>query len=103
MKQYIDATQYAGFAISCSDEEGEPIEIVQAGTTVYAMSVKDRNKEYLMLEEQIGLFFVFGDNIPLIDFFTVPRIDIFAIDNQGGYWGTVGTISGIEDLNSPIC
>lgn len=100
MKLYIDATQHKGFSVFCKDE---PVEIVQAGTTVFAMSSKDKNEEYLRIEERNGLFFIFDDNIPKIDFYTVPRIDIFARDNQGGYWGTVGRISDIEDFNSPIC
>jgi hypothetical protein len=100
MKLYIDATQHIGISVFYKDE---PVEITQAGTTVYTMSLKDRNEEYLMLEKQKGLFFIFEDNLPVIDFYTVPRIDIFARDNQSGYLGTVGAISDIEDLNSPIC
>jgi len=102
MKRYIDATKCGCIAIFAKDEEGNPIEIVQAGTTIYSMSIKDR-KDYLMIEEESGVFFFYDDCIPQVDFYAVPRIDIFARDNQAGYFGTIGSMSDLEDLKSIIC
>ena len=102
MKRYIDAKQCACIAIYAKDEEGKPIEIVQAGTTIYSMQIKDR-KDYLMIEEKNAVFFIFDDCIPQIDFYAVPRIDIFARDNQDGYFGTIGDISDLENLKAIIC
>jgi len=102
MKMYIDATQCACTTVFAKDEEGNPIEIVQAGTTIYSMPIKDR-KDYLMIEEKSGVFFIFDDCIPQVDFYAVPRIDIFARDNQDGYFGTIGDISDLEDLKAVIC
>lgn len=102
MKRYIDATKSGCIAIYAKAEEGKPIEIVQAGTTIYSMPIKDR-KDYLMIEEKSGVFFIFDDCIPQVDFYAVPRIDIFARDNQDGYFVTIGDISDLEDLKSIIC
>ncbi len=102
MKRYIDATKSGCIAIYAKDEEVKPIEIVQAGTTIYSMPIKDR-KDYLMIEEKSGVFFIFDGCIPQVDFYAVPRIDIFARDNQGGYFGTIGNISDLEDLKALIC
>jgi len=102
MEKYIKSTQCACNAIFAKDEEGNPIKIVQAGTTIYSMPIKDR-KDYLMIEEKSGVFFIFDDCIPKIDFYAVPRIDIFARDNQDGYFGTIGDMSDLEDLKATIC
>ena len=102
MKRYIDATKCGCYAIFAKDEEGNPIEIVQAGTTIYSMPIKDR-KDYLIIEEKSGMFFIFDDCIPQVDFYAVPRIDIFARDNKDGYFGTIGDMSDLEDLKAIIC
>ena len=37
-----------------------------------------------------------------IDFYTVPQVDVFARDSQGGYFGTIGQMTDLE-ANAPIC
>lgn len=51
------------------------------GTTLYPMSVKDKNTEYQRYADTYDLKFIFDDDIPQIDFYTVPRVDIFAKDS----------------------
>lgn len=103
MKKYLDMQMQGGcIGVIGIDEEGKTIEIIQAGTTIYSMPVKYKT-QYKMIENKNEILFIFDDSIPQIDFYAVPRVDIFAKDNQGGYFGTVGTITDIEDLEAPIC
>lgn len=37
-----------------------------------------------------------------VPFYAVPRVDIFAVDNQGGYLGTVGQMTDMEG-DAPVC
>lgn len=77
-------------------------EVLQAGTTIYSMPVKDKNEEYQKFADCRDIHFIFDDNIVNVDFYSVPRVDILATDSQGGY---IGTIGGTTDMESdmPIC
>ncbi|WP_324825604.1 hypothetical protein [Sinanaerobacter sp. ZZT-01] len=81
---------------------GVDAELIPAGTTLYSMSAKDKNAEYKRYADTYDLRFIFDDNIPEIDFYTVPHIDIFAQDSLGGLFGTIGQITDMES-DSPIC
>ena len=97
-KLYLDITEKdACISVWIKDSE-----IIQTGTTIYSMSVKHKNEEYERLARDYNIHFIFEDNIPMIDFYTIPRIDIFAIDGRGGYFGTVGEMTNLES-NTPIC
>lgn len=87
---------------ACTSVYVKDAEVIAAGTTVYAMSVKEKNAEYQKYAEEYGICFIFDDKLPKIDFYTVPHVDIFATDGDGGLFGTIG---GITDLNAdiPIC
>lgn len=76
--------------------------IVPAGTTIYSMSVKDRCAEYDLLAEKYNIHFIFDDHIPTIDFYALPQVDIMASDGAGGFFGTLGEVSGL-DSQAPIC
>lgn len=104
MKKYIDRSLQQGcIGVIGTDNEGNPIEFIQAGTIISSiMPIKHKN-EYLEIEEKHKIHFIFVDNIPQIDFYTVPLIDIFAIDYNGGYFGSVGNMIELEDLETPIC
>lgn len=77
-------------------------EILQAGTTVYSMPVGEKNAEYQKFADDYDIHFIFDDMPITVDFYAVPRIDIFAVDSYGGY---IGTIGGLTDNESslPIC
>ena len=96
-KVYLDAIE-AG----CTSVWMKDTEIIQAGTTVYSMSVKHKNEEYERFAKEYDIHFIFEDNIPVIDFYTIPRVDIFATDSNGGYVGTVGKTTDLES-DAPIC
>lgn len=77
-------------------------EVIPAGSTVYSMSVKDKNEEYQRYADEYDVRFIFDDDVPEIDFYTVPWIDLFARDSKGGFWGTIGTMTAFDE-NAPIC
>ena len=77
-------------------------EIIQAGTTIYSMSVSARNAEYQKLAKEYDVHFIFDDMDVKVDFYTIPRIDIMAIDSKGGYIATVGMMSDL-DSDASIC
>lgn len=97
-KIYWDVSEREG----CIGVFVKDAEIVQAGVTLYSMSSKDKNAEYQYFADSFDLRFLFDDDIPKIDFYTVPRVDIFAKDSLGGLFGTVGQTTDIDDA-APIC
>ena len=84
---YIDMSQVDG---SCVGVCVSGKDVIPAGTTVYSMSVEDRDEEYQRYADEYDIHFIFDDKTVNIDFFTVPWIDIMAWESEGGYIGTVG-------------
>ena len=97
-KLYFDATEKN----ECIAIFSPQAEIVSAGTTVYAMPIKDWNEEYQRYADEYDIHFIFDNALPHIDFYTVPQVDILAVDSNGGYIGTVGQQSDLESA-APIC
>lgn len=97
-KVYLDTTQ----AETCIGVYVRDAEVLFAGTTVNAMSVKHKNNEYQRFAEEYDIQFIFNDDIPTIDFYTVPMVEIFAVDNEGGYIGSVGQPADLQK-DIPIC
>lgn len=52
--------------------------------------------------EEYDIHFVFEDNVPKIDFYTVPMVEIFAVDSDGGYIVSVGQSTDLQE-DIPIC
>ena len=97
-KIYLDDTSLDGcVAVYISDAE-----VVRAGTSVYSMPVSDKNDEYKNIAEKYDINFIFDDNIPAIDFYTIPMTSVFATDSKGGY---LVSVRDFFDLKSdvPIC
>ncbi len=97
-KVYLDMTEMK----SCTSVWMKDAEIIPAGATVYSMPSKHKNEEYERFAREYDIHFIFDDNIPVIDFYTIPRVDIFATDSEGGYMGTVGQMTDLEG-DAPIC
>ncbi len=97
IKKYIDREEWNGTSVLVKGSD-----IITAGNTVYSMQTKDKNDEYQKIAEKYDVHFIFEDNIPQIDFYTIPYIDIMATDSLGGYIGTIGEISDFES-EAPIC
>lgn len=97
-KIYWDVSEREG----CIGVLGKDIELIPAGVTLYPLSVRNKNAEYQKYANSYDLRFIFDDDIPQIDFYTVPRVDVFAQDSLGGLFGTIGQITDIDDV-APIC
>lgn len=97
-KLYLDRTQLT----SCTAVFVSDAQVIDAGATVNAMPVRDRNAEYERFAREYGIHFLFSDNVPVVDFYTVPLFDIFATDGNGGFFGSLG--EGLEPSNNAqIC
>lgn len=94
---YLDRTDKSCICVFMKD-----VEIIPAGTTVYSMSVKDKNDEYDFFADKYDIHFIFDDCIPAIDFYSIPYIDILATDSLGGFLGTLGEISDLYS-DAQIC
>lgn len=75
-------------------------EVIPAGATVCAMSPKHRNSEYQRYSDEYDIHFIFADALPEVDFYTVPQVDIIAVDSRGGF---LGALSGGFDRESRVC
>ncbi len=91
-KIYFDNS--AGDCVSVFAREAE---VIQAGASIYSIPVSVKNKEYERFAQDYDIHFIFDDCVPKIDFYAVPRIDVFATDSEGGFICTVG---GITDFQS---
>lgn len=97
-KVYLDRTALPGATIvNLKDTE-----VISAGTTIYSMGVHDRNEEYQRYANDYDIQFIFDDDIPRLEFFTVPHVDIMAQDSKGGFIGTVYQQWDSES-DAPIC
>lgn len=97
-KIYLDRTAFSG-AIAINIEDTE---IISAGTTINSMGVHDRNEEYQTYANDYDIQFIFDDDIPHLEFFTVPHVDIMAKDSKGGFVGIVYRQCDSES-DEPIC
>lgn len=91
-KVYLDMTQ----ANMCIGVYVKDAEVITAGATVNAMSVKHKNNEYQRFADEYDIHFIFEDDVPSIDFYTIPMVDIFATDSAGGYIGSVGQATDLQ-------
>jgi hypothetical protein len=66
------------------------------------MSAKDKNSEYQRFADKYGIHFIFDDNVPKINFYTIPMVNIFSTDSSGGYIGSLGQPTDLEE-KIPIC
>jgi hypothetical protein len=97
-KIYLDRTAFSG-AIVVNLEDTE---IISAGTTINSMGVHHRNEEYQTYANEYDIQFIFDDDIPHLEFFTVPHVDIAAKDSKGGFVGIVYQQCDSES-DAPIC
>ena len=97
-KVYLDTT-HANMCIGAIVSDSE---VVLAGASVNAMSVKHKNSEYQRFAEEYDIHFIFKDNVPAIDFYTIPMVEVFAVDSVGGYIGSIGQHTDLE-ADIPIC
>ncbi len=97
MIQYLDMTQTKG-CFGLIPENGETI--VLTGVSVYSMPLSVKRKEgeaYDDFARKYGIYFIFDDCIPEIDFYTIPRIEVAATDDNGGFIASVGEPFSLRD------
>ena len=97
MIQYMDMTKAEG-CFGVIPENGETI--VFTGVAINSMPLSVKHKEGKVYEDfaqKYGIVFIFDDNKPTIDFYTVPRIDIAATDVDGGFIASVGEPFSLSD------
>lgn len=66
------------------------------------MDVTDKNQEYQRYAKDYDIQFIFDYNIPNIEFYTVPQVDIMAKDSKGGFIGTMGHQCDLQS-DAAIC
>ena len=83
--KYYDVSGASGcIGIFCKDEE-----VCFTGTVVNILSTQNKDDIYFKYEREYDIHFIFKDNVPVIDFYTVPFIEIFAQDSMGGLIGSM--------------
>lgn len=97
-KLYLDVTE----AEECMAVYIKDAEIIRAGATIYSMPVKDNNAEYKRYADEYDIHFIFDNDVPQVDFYTVPQVDIIATDSCGGFIGTVGQTTDFQS-DALIC
>ena len=95
-KVYLDVTEIDKIVFITDTK------VIKAGTTIYHMSSNEKNKIYQQYADDYDIHFIFDDDIPKLSFYTVPQVDVFATDSEGGLIGTIGSMTDLES-NSSIC
>lgn len=97
MIQYLDMTQVKG-CFGVIPENGEIIVLTGVSVNSMPLSVKRKEGEaYDDFAQKYGIHFIFDDCIPEIDFYTVPKIEVAATDNDGGFIASVGEPFSLQD------
>ena len=97
-KVYIDRNSVLGpTSVWIKDAE-----VLWAGAVLSSMSVKHKNEDYKKITSKHDVHFIFDDEIPVVDFYTVPLVDIFAMDSTGGYIGSIGEAAYFGS-NATVC
>ena len=97
---YVDVNQFDNVnGVFVNDNN---IVLKSAGAVISAMDIKDYNEDYKRFKEEYDIQFIFENNVPKIDIFTIPMVDIFAVDSEGGYIASLGEMTNLRE-NIPIC
>ena len=97
MIQYMDMTKAEG-CFGVIPENGETIVFTGVSINSMPLSVKRKDgKVYEDFARKHGIAFIFDDAKPEIDFYTIPRIDIAAMDYDGGFIASVGEPFSLSD------
>jgi hypothetical protein len=96
MALYMDFSGTEGAIGYISD--GEPV--IPVGVSINAMPMSIKKKEcelYQQFAKRNDVHFLFEDNIPTVDFYAVPWVDVAATDSNGGYIASVGESFSLSD------
>lgn len=91
-KIYIDIEQIllkdGAFGVAIIGENSKSKEIIYTGKILSSMPISEKAEEraYKILDDDYDICFIFDDNIPNIDFYPVPKLEIFAFDSYNGFF-----------------
>lgn len=90
-------------AIGIISKDDKKTEVVLAGKNIVTVPENERDhKIYKLLEENCDVIFCTTQTLEVFLFYPVPQFSIFAVDNQGNYFGTIGGIGDIVDDDYPV-
>lgn len=90
-------------AIGIISKDDKKTEVVLAGKNIVIVPQNERDhKIYNLLEENCDVIFCTTQTLEDFSFYPVPQFSIFAVDNQGNCFGTIGGIGDIVDDDYPV-
>lgn len=99
MTHYVDMTNL-NECMAILPNPGDTIVLTGVSINSMPMSVKRREGElYADFARKYGIHFIFDDEKPDIDFYSVPRLDIAATDGNGGF---IASLEEPFDLRHPV-
>lgn len=79
------------------------VEVVLAGKNIIPVPENERTfKIYKLLEENCDVIFCTTQKLDDFQFYPVPTLCIFAIDNDGNCFGTIGGIGDMANDDHPV-
>lgn len=83
---YVDAVENNSLGIFIKDKNKK---VMFAGTIIRRLDNKEKNHEIIKNAKENHINYIFEDTIISVDFYSVPRLNIFAFDDTG-YYGVTG-------------
>lgn len=91
-KLYLDVTELKNsLCVFVEDKE-----VISAGATIYHIDSNDKNETYQQYADEYDIHFIFDYDSIELSFYTVPQVDIFATDSEGGLIGTIGSFTDLQ-------
>lgn len=87
--------------ITNKEKCNKPVKLLEAGTRIYSISELENNHVYEKWKKY-DIHFIFTNNIPAPDFYSVPLSYVFATDSFGGFYVTVREVPNVE-ASTPVC
>ena len=63
---------------------------IPAGTSIFSMPDTEKNRKWKSFADKYDIHFIFENDIPEVDFYSVPQFHIMATDSNGGLIGIIG-------------
>ena len=102
-KLLLDVEENKAIGYGLISDDGTEIEIVLAGRDIVTVSENERTlKIYKLLAENCDINFCFNQSIEDFPFYPVPEFSIFAVDNKGNCFGTIGGSGDITSDDYPV-
>lgn len=99
----IEEKENKATAYFITSEEDKKIKIIFAGKTIVPIPISERNhKVYKLFKENCDLIFCTEQKLYDFSFYPVPEFSIFAVDNEGNYFGTIGGVGDMVNDDFPV-